>query len=375
MKRFSTTYLTIAAVLLFALAGCNNPLTPPEQGTGNVLISIGGGAPRTLSPTDTALNGLSYQLTFSGSGSAGHATETVTFGQVKAVNLVPGNWTITAQAKSGGSVKAEGSWNGEVSASETRTVSITLAPKSGGGNGTFEYTVSFPDLGAEGSKSLALYAVTESGGETAAPGTPVTDFTSGSSRTLSLPAGLYRLNLSLTNSTGKTAAKTAAVHIYPGLTTTGVFSFDMKDYLEVSIEELADHIAGLSWNTAANPHTVKLDRVNITENGVMGRINDAVTNRYVIVDLSDCYAADNTISGSGSDDPGPNDMNVIKSNQYILGVILPDSLTSIGEWAFSDCTSLGSVTIPGSVTSIGYAAFYGCTSLGSVTIPGSVTSI
>ena len=54
---------------------------------------------------------------------------------------------------------------------------------------------------------------------------------------------------------------------------------------------------------------------------------------------------------------------------------IPDSVTSIGEFAFRDCSSLTSVTIPNSVTSIGLCAFYGCTSLTSVTIPDSVTSI
>ena len=51
------------------------------------------------------------------------------------------------------------------------------------------------------------------------------------------------------------------------------------------------------------------------------------------------------------------------------------SVTSIGNYAFEDCTGLTSVTIPNSVTSIGYGAFYGCSGLTSVTIPNSVTSI
>ena len=51
------------------------------------------------------------------------------------------------------------------------------------------------------------------------------------------------------------------------------------------------------------------------------------------------------------------------------------SVTSIGYWAFSSCTSLTSVTIPNSVTSIGDWAFYICSSLTSITIPESVTSI
>lgn len=54
---------------------------------------------------------------------------------------------------------------------------------------------------------------------------------------------------------------------------------------------------------------------------------------------------------------------------------IPDSVTSIGKSAFSDCTGLTSITIPDSVTSIGDFAFSGCTGLKSITIPDSITSI
>ena len=59
----------------------------------------------------------------------------------------------------------------------------------------------------------------------------------------------------------------------------------------------------------------------------------------------------------------------------ITSVTIPNSVTSIGEYAFLGCKNLTSVTIPNSVTSIGKCAFKGCTSLTRVTIHARVTSI
>ena len=59
----------------------------------------------------------------------------------------------------------------------------------------------------------------------------------------------------------------------------------------------------------------------------------------------------------------------------LTSVTIPDSVTSIGGWAFHLCNGLTSVTIPDSVTSIGRYAFDNCHYLASVTIPSSVTSI
>ena len=84
-----------------------------------------------------------------------------------------------------------------------------------------------------------------------------------------------------------------------------------------------------------------------------------------------------TISGSGA-------MTDLVSEAYqpwnsykdnITSVVIESGVTSIGNWAFRDCTGLTSVTIPASVTSIGEYAFDACKGLTSITIPASVTSI
>ena len=54
---------------------------------------------------------------------------------------------------------------------------------------------------------------------------------------------------------------------------------------------------------------------------------------------------------------------------------IPSSVTSIGNSAFSGCSSLTSITIPSSVTRIGFLAFYNCTSLTGISIPSSVKKI
>ena len=72
-------------------------------------------------------------------------------------------------------------------------------------------------------------------------------------------------------------------------------------------------------------------------------------------------------------------VTVIDENGFqwcnITKAYLPDSITSIRNDAFVNCTGLTSVTIPDSVTSIGIAAFRDCSGLTSITIPDSVTSI
>ena len=67
-----------------------------------------------------------------------------------------------------------------------------------------------------------------------------------------------------------------------------------------------------------------------------------------------------------------------KTNKLVAGcsaTIIPNSVKSIGDWAFNCCKSLQSIIIPNSVTNIGDSAFNECESLQSIVISDSVTSI
>jgi len=84
--------------------------------------------------------------------------------------------------------------------------------------------------------------------------------------------------------------------------------------------------------------------------------------------------APHALAGTG------NDFNIIQSNRFIMGVILPsnapNSLTSIGDYAFYNCSSLaGTLALPSGITSVGNYVFYGCSGFtGNFIIPSGVAS-
>jgi len=63
------------------------------------------------------------------------------------------------------------------------------------------------------------------------------------------------------------------------------------------------------------------------------------------------------------------------NGELVTSLLIPDSVTSIGDYTFYSCSSLESITIPDSITTIGEEAFYYCIGLTSITIPDSVTEI
>ena len=89
----------------------------------------------------------------------------------------------------------------------------------------------------------------------------------------------------------------------------------------------------------------------------------------IVSRIKDCvnYIIPNSVTSIGD--------KAFSGCESLQSVTIPNSVTKIEVETFSLCKSLQSITIPNSVTSIGDYAFYWCKSLQSITIPNSVTSI
>ena len=136
-----------------------------------------------------------------------------------------------------------------------------------------------------------------------------------------------------------------------------------------------------SDGNTANPRTLTVTK-NLTLTAEFAEIDD-----NEVIDSGKCgknltwtltYNGVLTISGTGdmynydyTNNLAP--WNNVSNN--IKYIVLPEGLTSIGEWAFYLCASVTSISIPEGVSSIGVRAFCNCSSLTSISIPNSVTSI
>lgn len=75
----------------------------------------------------------------------------------------------------------------------------------------------------------------------------------------------------------------------------------------------------------------------------------------------------------------PDSVTTINNGAFVscpfTSIVIPDSVTSIGGEAFYNCQSLTGITLSNNITTISNRLFDGCTKLTTITIPDSVTSI
>ena len=150
---------------------------------------------------------------------------------------------------------------------------------------------------------------------------------------------------------------------------TATVTFNNQTYTDVktvTVEKTGHNISDNSCVNCGQPASEGLDMVLISEG------------EYTVSGIGTCTDTEILIPTTYNGLPVVSvEASAFLNNTAITSVVLPDSITSIGENAFNGCESLTSVTFGknSQLSSIGPGAFNYCYSLESITIPESVTSI
>ena len=136
------------------------------------------------------------------------------------------------------------------------------------------------------------------------------------------------------------------------------------------------------WDTNGDGELSPSEAAAVTDLGTVFKDNKEITAFDELQYFTGISSiGDNAFSGSSITSVIiPNSVTLIGNWAFydcanLTSVSIPDGVTSIGSFAFQNCIGLTSATIPSHVTFLGMCAFYDCTSLTTVTIPNSITSI
>lgn len=140
----------------------------------------------------------------------------------------------------------------------------------------------------------------------------------------------------------------ARIDIKENLTKIGKYAFkDCKSLQSINIPRNVQNIGAGAFRGCSNLEAIEVDGKNRYFKSLDGILFNKNKSKLI------CYPAK------------------AKDSNYTV----PDSVTTISDWAFCECTDLVSIEIPDSVTEIGEGAFYGCTSLEKIVLPESVVKI
>ena len=165
-----------------------------------------------------------------------------------------------------------------------------------------------------------------------------------------------------------------SITIPDSVTSIGERAFeDCSSLTSITIPDSVTSIGSYAFYNCSNIRELRIDNLtsylNISYNG------SSSSPLYSTTQAVSLYVGEELITNLeiSSGATKIHDYAFIRVN--ITSVTIPSSVTSIGSFAFSNCSNLTSITIPESVTSIGSYAFYYCSSLESVNLPEGITAI
>ena len=185
---------------------------------------------------------------------------------------------------------------------------------------------------------------------------------------ITLPDGLT----SISDNLFRVCSNLTSVNIPAGVTTIGYSAFyDCRKLAEINIPEGVTSIGGYAFvrtalNSIALPSTIKNigdyafgECSQLRETHCAGDI-EGWCGIYFVNEYSNPIRQSN---------------NLFINGQKIIDLVIPSTVTTIGQYAFYGCSSFNSVTISEGVKYIGTRAFASCTNLASITLPTSIMSI
>lgn len=149
-----------------------------------------------------------------------------------------------------------------------------------------------------------------------------------------------------------------------------------SDLIGGVLGEVIDEIIG-----GINDHTVEYNGLKLSLNSegkgysVVDAVEKRLGSKVVIPSTYNGLPITSICGYANVDGDDFDELDGLSFCESIVEVVIPDTVTSIGDVAFSYCTSLRKVNIPDSVTEIGIGAFAGCENLANLTIPDSVKEI
>jgi len=349
-------FFALVTVVLFCFIACNDNANESNITYTATINNI----------TDTTAIILTFNAPVSGL-SAGDITVTNGTGSVTKGTLTGSgqNWSLEVNVTSTGNIRISITKSGIESGLKT----VAIVKGSGNNVSDIIYTATMNSI--TDTTAIILTFNSAVSGLTAGDITVTNGTGSATKGTLTGNSQNWSLEVTVTTS-GNITVNITKNGIENGTKTVAVVkgsgNSGNQSQIFTSIASMSSFLSAQNDNTPSTAYTIKLNINDLggsnSTSGSVGYVISANSTKYISLDLSGSTLI--TIED-----------HAFESCAGLTSIIIPDSVTSIGNSAFNRCTNLTSVTLPANpgFTSIGIAAFQSCAKLTNVTIPAGVTSI